>query len=186
MKKNIFFAAVAAVALAFTACTDEPIIIDGNGTTPVASTGIKSAADLIGTEWTYTMDDMVFVDDMGDTLAVLPLSDIVYGLNFDSSYAHFTFPQEVMVIQAGMDANGMPTMEELQELAYVYTYNPATLTGALTATAYDDNDQPIAVEIPFTYDVATDGIIIDLDYAFEGMDMEGNPISLRLVFHRAI
>lgn len=187
MKKNIIILAAALFAFGMTACTDEPIINPGEGTElPSEMPMVKSASDLIGTEWNYTMEDIAFVDQAGDTMAMLPLSDLVFGLSFDNSHAHFTFPEAVTVINAGMDADGMPTMEELEELAYAYTYDPATETGALTATAYAEDGTPTDVQIPFSYDTTTDAIIIDFNTVIEMTGMDGNAMNVTLVFHRNI
>lgn len=187
MKKNIILIAAAFLALGMTACTDEPIINPGEGTElPSEMPLVKSASDLIGTEWNYTMEDIAFVDPAGDTMAMLPLSDLVFGLSFDASHAHFTFPEAVTVINAGVDADGMPTMEELEELAYAYTYDPISETGALTATAYAEDGTPTDVQIPFSYDTATDAIVIDFNTVLEMTGMDGNVMNVTLVFHRNI
>lgn len=180
MKKNLMLLAAALFAFGMASCTDEPIVVDG-GNTEITTPRVKSVADLIGTQWVYNMEDMVFVDEMGDTVGYVPLSDLEFGLNFDENYAHFTFPEEVMVISAGTDDDGMPTMEELQEIAYAYTYDPGTQTGALTGEAYDDNGEVQTVQIPFSYDVATDGILINLQVL---VDEDGNPLNIQLVYHR--
>lgn len=184
MKKNIIILAAAALALGMTACTDEivtPEIID-NSSEIGAEARVKSAADLIGTEWTYTMEDIYFVDENGDTVASLPLSDLVFGLNFDSTEAHLVFPAEVSMVSTTTDANGELTLEELGQMGFAYTYDLATTSGTLTATDNDVTGETIDMTIDFTYDVPNDGIIVYIPVAF---DDDTNATTLQLVFARA-
>ncbi|KWW30981.1 MAG: hypothetical protein AUK63_664 [bacterium P3] len=181
MKKNIFILAAVALMMGVTACSkddNEPVNNEPVNNVDLSSALVKSAADLIGTEWSYAMEDIVLVDDEGDTIGIVPMNDLVFGLTFDNDYAHFTFPEDITALRIGEDENGMPTLEEFQELSYVYTYDPSTQTGALTAEFTDEEGNPETVQIPFTYDIATDGIFIDFELGFE----DGS--SLPLVFHR--
>ena len=88
MKKSISLIAAAAMAIAMTACQPEETIINDNpaGGTEVSTPRVKTTADLIGTEWTYTMDSLVAVDAFGDTISIPSLGDLFY-LNFDADYA---------------------------------------------------------------------------------------------------
>lgn len=177
MKKSISLIAAAAMAIAMTACQpEEPIIID-NGGAETNTVMVKSAADLIGTEWTYTLSltDMIG-DDLADCLEGIDL-DLVFGLNFDTNYAHLTFPEDVIglnVVENGEDF----TVEEIQEMAYEYTYDAATLSGTLTGGNLDD------IVLPFTYDETNDIITVSMMVANEGD--ETNAVPFNLVFSRAI
>ena len=68
MKKNIFALAAAVLMLGMTACQKEDVITDivDNGE-PTTSARVKTTSDLIGTDWTYTMNDIVLMDENGDT-----------------------------------------------------------------------------------------------------------------------
>ena len=105
MKKNIFVIAVAAFALCMAACQkDEPIVInpDSNGNnTPVNSNAkVKSTSDLHNTDWTYTVTYSEFLSNiMGADLSCMEGFEddtMSFGLNFDGTYAHFSFPENVM------------------------------------------------------------------------------------------
>lgn len=185
MKKTLTLLAAAAMMFGLASCTDENVLpevindidVEG-GAAPTAL--VKTTSDLIGTDWQYTMEDFVIVDDMGDTLAVIPMSDLVFGLNFDNDYAHISFPEDIVVLTVGEDADGMPTMEQLESLNYEYAYDGTTKTGDLTATYIDENGDEQPALIPFTYDETTDAIIIE----FGMEDMEGNETTAQIVFHR--
>lgn len=181
MKKNIFFAAFAALALAFTACTDEPVIIDNCGTDPVVSTGIKSAEDLIGTNWEYTLTlDFEIDEDLLDCLDSADIAEMLtmtFGLSFDSAYAHLTFPEDMIGINVIEDDESY-TFEEIEEMAYSYTYDPSTLSGTLTGGNLDD------VVLPFTYDPANDIITVSMMVAYDDDDESATPFDL--VFSRVI
>ena len=95
------------------------------------------------------------------------LSDLVFGLNFDSTEAHLVFPAEVAMVSTTTDANGELTLEELGQAGFAYTYDLATTSGTLTATDNDVTGETIDMTIDFTYDVPTDGIIVYLPVAFD-------------------
>lgn len=180
MKKKIFFAAFAAVALAFTACTDEPVIIDNGGTTnPVASTCVKSAEDLIGTNWEYTLTlDFDIDEDLMDCLDSADIADMLtmtFGLSFDSAYAHLTFPEDMIGINVIEDDESY-SFEEIEEMAYTYTYDPSTLSGTLTGGNLDE------IVLPFTYDETNDIITVSMMVASE--DDEDTAVPLSLMFNR--
>lgn len=176
MKKRILFVAIATLALAMTACSEKENFENSNNETPEFQAQVKSAADLIGTEWTYSIDT-VYVDIEGDTVT-LPL-DMQFGLSFDSTYAHLSFPENITISKI-VDVNGAYTMEEIEGINYAYTYDPTTHTGSLTAYIYDNLT---TCQLPFTYDVATDNILIDLNVSYEG---NPNIKTYHLVFHRNI
>ena len=181
MKKSISLIAAAAMAIAMTACQPEETIITDNpaGGTEVSTPRVKTTADLIGTEWTYTMDSLVAVDAFGDTISIPSLGDLIY-LNFDADYAHFTFSD--MVEAWGMSADGM-TMEQISGVDYEYSYDGTTHTGSLNGTIEDENGTEVATSLTFTYDDLTDEITFVIPMAFEGDTTE---IDVPMVFHRAI
>lgn len=181
MKKSISLIAAAAMAIAMTACQPEETIIIDNpaGGTEVSTPRVKTTADLIGTEWTYTMDSLVAVDAFGDTISIPSLGDLIY-LNFDADYAHFTFSD--MVEAWGMSADGM-TMEQISGVDYEYSYDGTTHTGSLNGTIEDENGTEVATSLTFTYDDLTDDITFVIPMAFEGDTTE---IDVPMVFHRAI
>ena len=186
MKKNILFAAIAALALGFAACTDEPVnpVNPGNGG-DVNAPMVKSASDLIGTEWEYTLDlsagmdsaDIAFLYECMDSADVASLLAMTFGLSFDSTYAHLTFPDDVTGLNVVEDGDDY-TVEEIQEMAYTYTYDATTTSGTLTGGNLGD------LVIPFTYDPANDQIAIDMMVAEEGNEANATP--WQLVFSRVI
>ena len=100
MKKNIFaIAAAAFLALGMTAC--DPETIDTNEGTIVSTNSprVKTTADLHNTDWTCTV---TLADILGSATGY-DMSDIdsIDGaafesyLNFDGTYAHFTFSDNV-------------------------------------------------------------------------------------------
>ena len=169
MKKKLFIIAAAALTLGMTACTDDvidPIEVITDGTEITDGIAIKSTADLIGTEWNYTMEDMVFVDEYGDTTAILELSNLVFTLSFDSTVAQLAFPEEVSMMSM-TEEDGEYTLAEVAQMHFAYTYDLATTSGMLTATDLDITGEVIDMEIPFTYDATNDDIIINLPIAFD-------------------
>lgn len=187
MKKSIILIAAAAL-LSMTACQKENIV-PGNNVTPSnnvtpgnggnSTAMVKTTADLIGTEWTYTMDSLVAVDAFGDTISIPSLGDLFY-LNFDADYAHFSFSD--MIEAWGMSADGM-TMEQISGVDYEYSYNGTTHTGSLNGTIEDENGTEVATSLTFTYDDLTDEITFIIPMAFDGDTTE---IDVPMVFHRAI
>ncbi len=183
MKKNILIAAVAALTLAFAACQKEDIVTPGNivnpGTENPNGPMVKSTEDLIGTNWTYTMDSLVAVDVFGDTISIPSLGDLFY-LNFDADYAHFSFSD--MVEAWGMSADGM-TMEQISGVDYEYSYDGVTHTGSLNGTIEDENGTEVATSLTFTYSDANDEITFIIPMAFEG---DTTVVDVPVVFHRSI
>lgn len=176
MKKSILLIAAAAMfAFGMTSCTDEPVIINGEGTgTEGITPRVKTTADLIGTNWTYTMDSMVTVDPYGDTITIPSLGDLFY-LNFDSLYAHFTFSDMVEVW--GLDANDM--MQQITGIDFEYSYDGTTHTGTLNGE--DEEGNP--ANLTFTYSDANDDITFIIPMAFEG---DTTSMDVPVVFHRTI
>ena len=179
MKKNILIAAVAALTLSLTACQKEDINPIDNGGEINTGARVKSTSDLIGTNWTYTMDDIVFTDEMGDTLTIPSIGDLFY-LNFDADYAHFTFSD--MVEAWGMSADGM-SMEQISGVDYEYSYDGATHTGNLIGTYEEEDGTETTSHLVFTYNDATDEITFVLPMAYEG---DTTVVDVPVVFHRAI
>lgn len=169
MKKNILFVAIAILALGFTACSEREDLNTNNGT----DLRVKSVSDLIGTSWTYSIDT-IYVDVYGDTL-MLPL-DMQFGLDFDSSYAHLSFPDNVIGLEV-VDNNGSYEVQEIQSKDYAYSYDPATRTGYLVAGTYDDNGTPATIQIDFTYDYNADAILINMEF-YEEDDQTATPYTL--------
>ena len=180
MKKQILLIA-AALLLGMTACQKEEQIVPINGGNDVnENVMVKSAADLIGTDWTYTINDTITLGDYGCDSIVL---NFEFGLSFDSSYAHLTFPENVVVFD--LVENGSEySLQEVQSMNFAYTYDPTTQTGALTANALDDDGEPTTCQIPFTYNTTTDAITIVLHIANDGD--EDDTFAYQLVFHRDI
>ena len=155
MKKNIFALAAAAVlAIGMTACEPEVIVPGDNPTTPNTNARVKSTADLHNTDWTYT---------------------VTFGLNFDGTYAHFTFPENVIAF--GGDEG---VLEQIQGVSYEYSYDGTTHTGYLDGVADDEDDNP--GQLQFTYDDATDVITFVLNMFYPE---DGTPVTLTLNFERA-
>ena len=185
MKKNIFtlFAAAALLTFGMTSCEKEdnsnPVVNPSN-----ENARVKSVADLVGTNWEYTLSlgtiDTAELIAMGyDTADLADFADMLsftFGLNFDANYAHLTFPEDVIGLNAVAVDEDNYTLEEITEMAYTYTYDPATHTGTLTGGNLDD------LVLDFTYDVATDGIIFNMLFADEGN--EANAVPFQLVFSR--
>ena len=178
MKKNILIAAVAALTLSLTACQKDDVTPVNNGGVNT-NTRVKTTSDLIGTNWTYSMDDIVFTDEMGDTLTIPSIGDLFY-LNFDADYAHFTFSD--MVEAWGMSADGM-NMEQISGVDYEYNYEGATHTGNLIGTYEEEDGTETTSHLVFTYNDATDEITFVLPMAFEG---DTTVVDVPVVFHRSI
>ena len=179
MKKNILIAAIAALTLSFTACQKDDVNpVDNGGVNNNAR--VKSTSDLIGTNWEYTLDlsagmDLSELADCMDSADIADMLSLTFGLNFDADYAHLTFPEDVTglnVVENGEDY----TVEEIQEMAYTYTYDASTTSGTLTGGNLDD------IVVPFTYSETNDEITIDLLFADE--NDEANAIPVQLVFSR--
>ena len=177
MKKTLFIAALAALTLSFTACQKDDVTNGGNGGNVNPNARVKTTADLHNTDWTYTMTYMEFLNNLGiDTTCMSGIEDdtMSFSLNFDGTYAHFSFPDNVMAF--GGD-EGM--LEQIYGVSYTYTYDGTTHTGYLDGVADDENDDP--GQLQFTYDDATDVItfVLNMFYA-----EDETPVTLTLNFVR--
>lgn len=182
MKKQ-FFLIAAALLLGMTACQKEEQIVPINGNDIEENVMVKSAADLIGTNWTYVMNDTISLGDFGcDSVDGIVLN-FEFGLSFDSSYAHLTFPENVVAFNLMADGDEYG-LQEVASMDFAYTYDPTTQTGALTANAFDADGEPSTCQIPFTYNTTSDAITIVLHIADEGD--EDNTYAFPLIFTRAI
>lgn len=178
MKKNIFALAAAAIlAIGMTACEPEEVIVPGdNVNTNTTNARVKTTADLHNTEWTYTMTYSEFLNNMLgiDPSCMEGFEDetMEFGLSFDGTLAHFTFPDNVMAYGG---EEGM--LEQIYGVSYTYTYDGTTHTGYLDGVA-DPEEEP--AQLQFTYDDATDVITFNLSLETE----EGTPVPLTLIFVR--
>ena len=177
MKKNIFAIAAATIlAIGMTACEPETIVPGENNAPQTSNARVKSTADLHNTDWTCTVTYFEFLSNLGiDTTCISGMDDetMVFGLNFDGTYAHFSFPDNIMAFA------GEGEMQQISGVSYEYTYNGATHTGYLDGVADDENDNPGQLE--FTYDDATDVItfVLNMFYA-----EDETPVTLTLNFAR--
>ena len=182
MKKRIFIATAVALMLGMTACQKE-VITPSNPSVPgnpdVHTTMVKSTADLIGTDWTATLN----LTDLLYAMTGMNLSALVFHIEFDSTYAHITF-SENMDITNVTEIAGEYTIEQIEQMDLAYTYNSTTHTGTLTAVGVDENNVPINYQIAFTYSETDDTITINL--LFANAEDEDTTISFPLVFHRDI
>ena len=189
MKKNIFIIAIAAFALCLTSCNREDIVLDGgNGDNPGNTPRVTVNADL-NTDWTATRSfgDLVYamtgmnLSDYGCQFPDGFDTTMVFHLNFDPNYAHFTFSDNMALINVVEIAGGY-TNEEIQNMDLAYVYDGLTHTGTLTAVGTDENGDPINYQIVFTYDDNEDTITINLQFA--NAEDENTIINFPLVFHR--
>lgn len=179
MKKNILIAAVAALTLSLTACQKDDVTPVNNGGENT-SARVKSTADLHNTDWTYSVTTTELVNALMGTN--VPCMDstaeetYTFGLNFDGTYAHFSFPENVMAF--GGDEG---ELDQISGVSYEYEYDGTTHTGHLTVTAEEmDGDEGIA-PLQFTYDDATDVITFNLPLFYAD---DNTPLTLTLNFHR--
>ena len=179
MKKNILIAAVAALTLSLTACQKDDVTPVNNGGVNT-NTRVKSTSDLHNTDWTYSVTTTELVNALMGTN--VPCMDstaeetYTFGLNFDGTYAHFSFPENVMAF--GGDEG---ELDQISGVSYEYEYDGTTHTGYLTVAAEDmDGDETIA-PLQFTYDDATDVITFNLPLFYAD---DNTPLTLTLNFHR--
>ena len=194
MKKRIFIVTAVALMLGMTACQKEQITPNNPsvpGTPDVHSPMVKSTADLIGTDWTATLNlsDFIYamtgmnLSDYGCDSVMGFDSAMVFHISFDSTYAHITFNENIIVIGA-VEVAGEYTMEEIEQMDLAYVYDVTTHTGTLTAVGVDENNIPINYQIAFTYSETDDTITVNL--LFADAEDENTTISFPLVFHRDI
>ena len=182
MKKNIFIVAIATVALAFTACQKEEIATLGNNVTPGTETNtvlVKTTSDLHNTDWTaaISLADILGSATGYDMGCIDSIDDAAFEsyLNFDGTYAHFTFSSNVEIW--GLDANDM--MQQITGVDYEYAYNGATHTGSLNGVDYEGNPTSLI----FTYDDATDAITFVMPLYVDG---DTNALNFPMVYTRSI
>lgn len=186
MKKNIFAIVVAAMALFMTSCDKTPIT-PVNGENDGAKPRVAVTADLIGTDWTASLTLNDLLTGMGVDLGGIVCSDsndlnaeaMSIQMNFDNQYAHITFSDNVVVLNA-LEVNGEYTMEEISQMDLAYVYDGATHTGTLTAVGTDENGDPINYQINFTYSDNDDTITIN----FQFTDENDAVITFPMVFQR--
>lgn len=178
MKKNIFAIAAAAIlAIGMTACEPETIVPGENNAPQTSNARVKSTADLHNTSWSYTVTYTEFLNNLLGTN--LPCMDSIndetyeFGLEFDGTYAHFSFPDNIMAFA------GEGEMQQIFGVSYEYTYNGATHTGYLDGVADDEDNNPAQLE--FTYDDATDVITFNLNLFYAE---DETPVTLTLNFSR--
>ena len=182
MKKSILIlAAAAAFVFGMTSCTDEPIV--NNGDNPIVnSPRVKTTADLDNTDWACTVTYYEFLNNMLgiDTTCMSGFEDdtMVFGLNFDGTYAHFSFPENVMAF--GGDEG---ELAQIQGVSYTYSYNGTTHTGYLDGVAEDVNGNDVPAQLEFTYDDATDVITFNLPMFYAE---DSTAVTLTLNFARSI
>lgn len=186
MKKNIFVIAIAAFALCLASCQHEDITLENGGNASVQPK-VTATSDLIGTDWTasLTLNDLLI--SMGVDLSGIVCSDsndldaeaMGIQINFDNQYAHITFSDNVVVLNA-MEMNGEYTMEEIEQMDLAYVYDASTHTGTLTAVGTDENGDPISYQINFTYSDSDDTITIN----FQFTDENDTVITFPMVFQR--
>lgn len=189
MKKNIFAIAFVAVTLLMASCQKEIIAPSENGENPANTPRVAVTSDLIGTDWTANLplNDLVYamtgmnLNEMGCQLPDGFDANMVFHLNFDTEYAHFTFSDNMALINVVEMAGGY-TNDEIQNMDLAYVYDGATHTGTLTAVGTDEDGNPINYQIVFTYDDNADTITIDMQFA--NAEDEDTTISFPLVFHR--
>ena len=179
MKKNILIAAIAALTLSLTACQKDDVTPVNNGGVNTNAL-VKSTSDLHNTDWTYSVTTTELVNALMGTN--VPCMDstaeetYTFGLNFDGTYAHFSFPENVMAF--GGDEG---ELNQITGVSYEYEYDGTTHTGYLTVAAEDmDGDETIA-PLQFTYDDATDVITFNLPLFYAD---DNTPLTLTLNFHR--
>ncbi len=191
MKKNILVIA-AALMLSMTACQKEDIVTPGTivapGTTNVTpgnsgnngnnAAKVQTTSDLHNTNWTYTMTYNEFLSNLGiDTTCMSGIEDdtMSFNLNFDGTYAHFTFPTNIMAFGGN---EGM--LEQIQGVSYTYSYDGTTHTGYLDGVV-DPEDDDVPSQLQFTYNDTTDVItfVLNLFYA-----EDETPVTLTLNFAR--
>ena len=181
MKQNILIAAVAALVLSLTACQKDNVNPENeNGGQVQTQARVKSTADLHNTNWTYSVTTTELINNLLGTN--YPCTDSAseetyeFGLEFDGTYAHFSFPENVMAF-GGEEGE----LDQISGVSYEYTYDGTTHTGYLTVAAEDEDGNDVPAQIEFTYDDATDVITFNLDMFYAE---DGTPLTLTLNFHR--
>ncbi|MCR4816540.1 MAG: hypothetical protein K5842_05080 [Bacteroidales bacterium] len=179
MKRNIFVIAAAALVLCMAACQKEENLVSENSNNDATNVRVKSTSDLHNTNWSYSVTYSEFLSNLfgSDLNCVGEFEDdtLTFGLNFDGTYAHFSFPSNIEAY--GGDENGL---QQIYGVSYTYSYDGATHTGYLDGVAEDENDT-ISAQLQFTYDDTADAItfVLPMEFADSGI-----PVNLTLVFTR--
>ena len=181
MKKNIIIVAIATLALAMTACQkDENIVTPNNNSNNETTTPmVKSTSDLHNTNWNCTVSVTDFLTATGFNIGCVDsIDDAIFEsyLNFDGTYAHFTFSQNVEIW--GLDNNDQ--MQQMQGVDYVYSYDGSLHTGYLVGQ--DENGN--VANLTFTYDDNTDAITFVLPLYLS--EDTANVINFPMVYNRAL
>ena len=180
MKKTIFVAAAAAMLLSFASCQKEDITTIDNNTpvTPSSNARVKSTSDLHNTNWVYTVTYNEFLGDMLglDMTCMQDFEDdtLTFGLNFDGTYAHFSFPDN---IEAYGGDEGM--LQQISGVSYSYSYNGTTHTGYLDGVSEDNDTVP--AQLQFTYNDTDDDITFVLPMFYAD---DSTAVNITLVFQR--
>lgn len=174
MKKSIFVIAAAAIALCMASCQKEENLA------PVNTPKVQTTADLHNTDWTYTVTYTEFLSNLLGTdlgcMGDIEDDTLAFGLNFDGTYAHFSFPSNIEAW--GGDENGM---QQIYGVSYTYTYDGTTHTGYLDGVAEDEDGNDVPAQLEFTYDDATDVITFVLPMFYPE---DNTPVTLTLNFNR--
>ena len=179
MKRNIFVIAAAALVLCMAACQKEENLVSENSNNDATNVRVKSTSDLHNTNWSYSVTYSEFLSNLfgSDRSCVGECEDdtLTFGLNFDGTYAHFSFPSNIEAY--GGDENGL---QQIYGVSYTYSYDGATHTGYLDGVAEDENDT-VSAQLQFTYDDTADAItfVLPMEFADSGI-----PVNLTLVFTR--
>lgn len=182
MKKNIFAIAAAALVLCMASCQKEDLVNNGvaNNGEENTTVRVKSTSDLHNTNWSYSITYFDFIYNLtGADLSCMEGIEndtMTFGLNFDGTYAHFSFPSNVEAW--GGDENGM---QQIFGVSYTYSYDATTHTGYLDGVAEDSDGNEVPSQLQFTYNDATDEITFNLQMMYAD---SGDPVTLTLVFSR--
>lgn len=180
MKKNILIVAIATLAFAMTSCQkEENLGIADNNNNETYGVRVKSTSDLHNTNWNCSLSLADFLTyAVGINAGCFDsIDDAVFEsfLNFDGTYAHFTFSQNIELW--GLDAND--EMQQMQGIDYAYSYDGSTHTGYLVGQDSDGN----AANLTFTYDDNDDAITFVLPMYFA--EDTTNVFNFPMVYNRA-
>ena len=177
MKKNLIIAAIAALAFSFTACQKEDPV--NSNEEPIAPTRVKTTADLRNTDWTYSVTFTEFLGELFglDTsyLQGMENDTLAFGLSFDTTYAHFSFPDNVGAYYLD------DSLRQIYGISYSYAYDGTTHTGYLNGMTKDSNGKDVPAKLNFTYNDTTDAIsfVLPLYYV-----EDNTPLNYTLIFKR--
>ncbi len=160
MKNRIFFIAVVIFAFAMNSCQkEEKIDVSKNHDLMSTPARVQSAADLKGTSWTYYIENWVIRNAKGDSTGFVSLK-MRFNLAFDNSYAHLDLPSkmEKFTLFDGL------TGKQLEDIKYIFDYTYSTHTGHIIGEGTNANGKKVEVNMPFTYNDATDAITFLLSF----------------------